>query len=91
MKKVREIYSKEWRDRKKEDPVHYKGLKKDYVGDVSALVLVCGEARTKQVYLTTRQPVRPGETVSGEHRQRRAANDAGRRQHELGHGVGVRA
>ena len=56
MKKVREIYSQEWRDRKKEDPVHYKGLKKDYVGDVSVLVLVCGEARTKQVYLTTRQP-----------------------------------
>ena len=47
MKLVREIYSKEWRDRKKEDPVHYKGLKKDYVGDVSVLVLACGEARTK--------------------------------------------
>jgi nitroreductase len=46
MKLVREIYSKEWRDRKK----------KDYVGDVSVLVLACGEARTKQVYLTTRQP-----------------------------------
>jgi nitroreductase len=56
MKRVREIYSQEWRDRKKEDPVHYKGLKKDYVGDVSVLVLACGEARTKQVYLTTRQP-----------------------------------
>jgi nitroreductase len=56
MKRVREIYSQEWRDRKKEDPVHYKGLKKDYVGDVSVLVLVCGESRTKQVYLTTRQP-----------------------------------
>ena len=28
MKRVREIYSKEWRQRKKEDPVHYKGLKK---------------------------------------------------------------
>jgi len=56
MKRVREIYSQEWRDRKKEDPVHYKGLKKDYVGDVSVLVLVCGDARTKQVYLTTRQP-----------------------------------
>ncbi|HEX6768153.1 MAG TPA: nitroreductase family protein [Candidatus Binatia bacterium] len=56
MKRVREIYSQEWRDRKKEDPVHYKGLKKDYVGDVSVLVLVCGEARTKRVYLTTRQP-----------------------------------
>jgi len=55
MKKVREIYSREWRDRKKDDPVNYKGLKKDYVGDVSVLVLVCGEARTKQVYLTTRQ------------------------------------
>jgi len=56
MKRVRAVYSQEWRDRKKEDPVHYKGLKKDYVGDVSALVLVCGDARTKQVYLTTRQP-----------------------------------
>ncbi|TMA62066.1 MAG: nitroreductase family protein [Deltaproteobacteria bacterium] len=29
--------------------------KKDYVGDVSVLVLACGDARTKQVYLTTRQ------------------------------------
>lgn len=56
MKRVREIYAQEWRDRKREDPLHYKGLKKDYVGDVSVLVLVCGDARTKQVYLTTRQP-----------------------------------
>ena len=56
MKQVREIYSKEWKQRKLEDPVHYKGLKKDYVGDVSVLVLVCGDARTKEVYLTTRQP-----------------------------------
>jgi nitroreductase len=56
MKRVREIYAQEWRERKKADPVHYKGLKKDYVGDVSVLVLVCGDARTKQVYLTTRQP-----------------------------------
>jgi nitroreductase len=55
MKKVREIYAKEWKQRKREDPIHYKGLKKDYVGDVSILVLVCGEARSKQVYLTTRQ------------------------------------
>jgi nitroreductase len=55
MKQVREIYANEWRERKREDPVHYKGLKKDYVGDVSALVLVCGDARTKGVYLTTRQ------------------------------------
>jgi nitroreductase len=55
MKRVREIYSNEWKQRKLEDPVHYKGLKKDYVGDVSVLVLVCGDARTKQVYLTTRQ------------------------------------
>ena len=39
-----------------EDPVHYKGIKKDYVGDVSVLVLVCGDPRTKLVYLTTRQP-----------------------------------
>ncbi len=56
MKRVRRIYDDEWRERKKEDPVHYKGLKKDYVGDVSVLVLVCGDPRTKQVYLTTRQP-----------------------------------
>lgn len=56
MKKVRRIYDEEWRERKREDPLHYKGLKKDYVGDVSILVLVCGDARTKQVYLTTRQP-----------------------------------
>jgi nitroreductase len=56
MKRVREIYSNEWKERKREDPVHYKGLKKDYVGDVSVLVLACGDARTKQVYLTTRQP-----------------------------------
>jgi nitroreductase len=56
MKRVREIYSREWKKRKLEDPVHYKGLKKDYVGDVSVLVLVCGDPRTKNVYLTTRQP-----------------------------------
>ena len=56
MKRVRAIYSNEWKQRKLEDPVHYKGLKKDYVGDVSVLVLVCGDARTKEVYLTTRQP-----------------------------------
>jgi len=55
MKRVREIYAKEWKQRKLEDPIHYKGLKKDYVGDVSVLVLVCGDPRTKQVYLTTRQ------------------------------------
>jgi nitroreductase len=55
MKRVREIYAHEWKQRKLEDPVHYKGLKKDYVGDVSVLVLVCGDARTQQVYLTTRQ------------------------------------
>jgi nitroreductase len=56
MKRVREIYDNEWKQRKREDPVNYKGLKKDYVGDVSVLVLICGDARTKQVYLTTRQP-----------------------------------
>jgi nitroreductase len=55
MKRVREIYADEWKQRKREDPIHYKGLKKDYVGDVSVLVLVCGDGRTKQVYLTTRQ------------------------------------
>lgn len=55
MARVRQIYANEWKQRKLEDPAHYKGLKKDYVGDVSALVLVCGDARTKQVYLTTRQ------------------------------------
>lgn len=56
MSRVRQIYAREWKQRKLEDPVHYKGLKKDYVGDVSALLLVCGDARTKRVYLTTRQP-----------------------------------
>jgi FMN reductase (NADPH) len=56
MKQVREIYAREWRQRKTEDPVNYKGIKKDYVGDVSVLVLVCGDPRTKLVYLTTRQP-----------------------------------
>jgi nitroreductase len=55
MKRIREIYDNEWRQRKREDPVNYKGLKKDYVGDVSAIVLVCGDPRTKMVYLTTRQ------------------------------------
>jgi len=56
MKRIREIYDNEWRQRKREDPVNYKGLKKDYVGDVTALILVCGDDRTKGVYLTTRQP-----------------------------------
>lgn len=56
MRRVREIYDREWRRRKLEDPRHYRGLKKDYVGDVSALVLVCGDPRTQRVYLTTRQP-----------------------------------
>ena len=56
MKRIREIYDNEWRQRKREDPVNYKGLKKDYVGDVTALILVCGDDRTKRVYLTTRQP-----------------------------------
>jgi nitroreductase len=56
MKRIRAIYDNEWKQRKREDPVHYKGLKKDYVGDVSVILLMCGEARTKQVYLTTRQP-----------------------------------
>jgi nitroreductase len=55
MNRVRRIYDDEWRQRKREDPLHYKGLKKDYVGEVAVLVLVCGDARTKQVYLTTRQ------------------------------------
>jgi 5,6-dimethylbenzimidazole synthase len=56
MKRIREIYDDEWRQRKREDPVNYKGLKKDYVGDVSVIVLACGDPRTKSVYLTTRQP-----------------------------------
>ena len=56
MKRVRRIYDNEWKERKREDPVHYKGLKKDYVGDVSVLVLVCADPRTMRVYLTTRQP-----------------------------------
>lgn len=56
MKRIRAIYDNEWRERKREDPVNYKGLKKDYVGDVSVIILVCGDPRTKGVYLTTRQP-----------------------------------
>ncbi|OGQ84479.1 MAG: hypothetical protein A3F90_17050 [Deltaproteobacteria bacterium RIFCSPLOWO2_12_FULL_60_19] len=56
MKRVRQIYDQEWKQRKLEDPVNYKGLKKDYVGDVSVLVLVCADPRTMRVYLTTRQP-----------------------------------
>jgi 5,6-dimethylbenzimidazole synthase len=56
MRRVRRIYDEEWRARKREDPVNYKGLKKDYVGDVSALVLCCADPRTMRVYLTTRQP-----------------------------------
>lgn len=56
MKRIRAIYDNEWRERKREDPVHYKGLKKDYVGDVSVILLICGDPRTKGVYLTTRQP-----------------------------------
>ncbi|MGE5304459.1 MAG: nitroreductase family protein [Alphaproteobacteria bacterium] len=56
MKRIREIYDNEWRQRKREDPINYRGLKKDYVGDVSVVVLACGDPRTKQVYLTTRQP-----------------------------------
>lgn len=56
MKRVRQIYDNEWKRRKAEDPGHYKGLKKDYVGDVSVLVLVLGDPRTMRVYLTTRQP-----------------------------------
>jgi 5,6-dimethylbenzimidazole synthase len=55
MRRIREIYDNEWRQRKREDPVNYKGLKKDYVGDVSVIVLACGDPRTKTVYLTTRQ------------------------------------
>ena len=49
MKRIREIYDSEWRQRKREDPVNYKGLKKDYVGDVSVIVLACGDPRTKAV------------------------------------------
>src|SRR5689334_8151567 len=56
LRRIREIYDNEWRQRKREDPVNYKGLKKDYVGDVSVIVLACGDPRTKAVYLTTRQP-----------------------------------
>src|SRR5690348_8202873 len=55
MRRIREIYDNEWRQRKREDPINYEGLKKDYVGDVSVIVLACGDPRTKAVYLTTRQ------------------------------------
>jgi nitroreductase len=56
MQRVREIFYNEWKERKCEDPVNYKGLTKYYVGDVSVLLFVCADPRTKQVYLTTRQP-----------------------------------
>ena len=56
MKRVREIFYSEWKRRKREDPVTYKGLTKYYVGDASVVVLVCGDPRTMQVYLTTREP-----------------------------------
>lgn len=56
MREVREIYYNEWKRRKFEDPVTYKGLTKYYVGDASVLILVCGDPRTMQVYLTTREP-----------------------------------
>ena len=56
MKRCREIFYNEWRQRKREDPVNYKGLSKYYVGDASVLVLVCADPRTMMVYLTTRRP-----------------------------------
>ena len=56
MKRAREIFYQEWQQRKREDPVNYKGLTKYYVGDADVLVLVCGDPRTMQVYLTTRRP-----------------------------------
>lgn len=56
MRRVREIFYNEWKRRKLEDPVTYKGLSKYYVGDASVVVLVCGDPRTMQVYLTTREP-----------------------------------
>src|SRR5947208_15264202 len=56
MKRCREIFYNEWRQRKREDPVNYKGLSKYYVGDASVLVLVCADPTTMMVYLTTRRP-----------------------------------
>ncbi len=56
MKRCREIFYNEWRQRKREDPINYKGLSKYYVGDASVLVLVCADPRTMMVYLTTRRP-----------------------------------
>ena len=56
MKRCREIFYNEWQQRKREDPINYKGLSKYYVGDASVLLLVCADPRTKMVYLTTRQP-----------------------------------
>src|SRR5438093_9799190 len=56
MKRCCEIFYNEWRQRKREDLVNYKGLSKYYVGDASVLVLVCADPRTMMVYLTTRRP-----------------------------------
>lgn len=56
MRRVREVFYNEWKKRKREDPVNYRGLTKYYVGDASVLVLVLGDPRTMMVYLTTRRP-----------------------------------
>src|SRR5262245_18332309 len=55
MKRCREIFNSEWQQRKREDPVHYKGLSKYCVGDAAVLVLVCADARSMMVYVTTRR------------------------------------
>ena len=55
MRRCREVFYNEWQQRKREDPVNYKGLSKYYVGEASVLVLVCADPRTMMVYLTTRR------------------------------------
>jgi len=47
MTRVRGIHINEWEERKLEDRFHDIVLKKDYVGDVSVLEQVCGDARSR--------------------------------------------
>ena len=91
MKRIRQIYDNEWRQRKREDPINYKGLKKDYVGDVSVIVLVCGDRQDQTSLSDDTAAGRPRETLSSQHRQRRAADDACRGKYEFGNGLGFSA
>ena len=66
MKHINKIHDNEWRQRKREDPVNYKGLKKDFVGDVSVIVLPGGDGRSQ-----TRQSARQRQQADREEFSRR--------------------